>query len=423
MAVEPLDGDDPHVFSKNVAVTPYSFVDENQKYDEEAPPPTYLPWQIISRKLPTSKEDLFKDLEFCEHGGLRCVNEEAMERQKGVFASIVREFAKSFFKGQGISHISLPVKMFEPRSTLQRVVDCLSYAPLYLKRAAETDDPLERMKLTICTTMACIHMCTGQLKPFNPILGETLQCKMDDGSKIFAEHISHHPPITNLLYEGPEDAYKYWGSIEFTASMGANHLKAGQEGNQYIYFKEYDHKIRFTCPKYTLGGTVVGDRTMNVDHWFEFHDETFGYKAVIIFNPIMKSGGIFSADTYAGKYDEFRGMIYVPDPKKPASEKYKKWSHIQDVKKELSKIEGSWLRNLCFDGEEYWNVDWDECRPFRQVPEKVVLPSDWRYREDLIWLERGNLPNADAWKKRQEIQQRWDRKLRKEAKKLKEGIE
>jgi len=41
----------------------------------------------------------------------------------------------------------------------------------------------------------------------------------------------------------------------------------------------------------------------------------------------------------------------------------------------------------------------------------------------LIWLERGNLPNADAWKKRQEVQQRWDRKLRKEAKKLKEGIE
>jgi len=79
MAVEPIDGDDPHIFSKEVAVTPYSFVDETQKYDEESPPPTYLPWQIISRKLPTSRDDLFKDLEFCEHGGLRCVNEEAME--------------------------------------------------------------------------------------------------------------------------------------------------------------------------------------------------------------------------------------------------------------------------------------------------------------------------------------------------------
>ena len=117
--------------------------------------------------------------------------------------------------------------------------------------------------------------------------------------------------------------------------MGANHLKAGQEGNQYVHFKEYDHKIRFSCPKYTLGGTVVGDRTINVDHAFEFIDETYGYKAVVIFNPIMKSGGIFSADTYAGKSDEFRGLIYFPDDKITPSEKYKKWSHIKDIKEEV----------------------------------------------------------------------------------------
>ncbi len=100
--------------------------------------------------------------------------------------------------------------------------------------------------------------------------------------------------------EGPDDAYRYYGSIEFTASLGANYLSAGQEGYQYVHFKEYDHTIRFTCPMFTLGGTVMGDRTINVDHAFVFEDMTFGYKAVIIFNPIMKEGGIFKSHTYAG---------------------------------------------------------------------------------------------------------------------------
>jgi hypothetical protein len=51
-----------------------------------------------------------------------------------------------------------------------------------------------------------------------------------------AEHISHHPPIASLLLEHPELKYRFYGSITFTASMGANHLKAGQEGNQYVEF-------------------------------------------------------------------------------------------------------------------------------------------------------------------------------------------
>jgi len=67
------------------------------------------------------------------------------------------------------------------------------------------EDPIERLKLVITTSIAGMHLCTGQLKPFNPILGETLQCKLDDGSKIYAEHISHHPPISNLLFEAPDN--------------------------------------------------------------------------------------------------------------------------------------------------------------------------------------------------------------------------
>jgi hypothetical protein len=58
-----------------------------------------------------------------EKGGLKCTDEEAIERQKGVLKDVVKEFAKKFLRGLGISHMSLPVRIFEPRSTIQRVAD------------------------------------------------------------------------------------------------------------------------------------------------------------------------------------------------------------------------------------------------------------------------------------------------------------
>jgi len=38
-------------------------------------------------------------------------------------------------------------------------------------------------------------------KPFNPILGETFQCWIN-GCPGYGEQISHHPPITALMFMG-----------------------------------------------------------------------------------------------------------------------------------------------------------------------------------------------------------------------------
>jgi hypothetical protein len=40
-------------------------------------------------------------------------------------------------------------------------------------------------------------------------LGETFQAEFKDGTTIFLEHTSHHPPISNFLIEGK--GYKYYG--------------------------------------------------------------------------------------------------------------------------------------------------------------------------------------------------------------------
>jgi len=428
IAVDPIDGDDPTIYSFEESVGPWSFVDWRQDFDPKCAPPTYLPYKEVNSPLPTEKEDIFEKFEFCEKGGLRWTDEEAMERQKGVLKDVVKEFAKNFIRGLGISHMSLPVRMFEPRSTIQRVADYFCFAPIFLKRASKCTDKLERFKNVISYFIAGMQVWTGQLKPFNPILGETLQSTLPDGSNVYWEHISHHPPITAYSIEDVDHDYIFWGAAEFTANLGTNSMRAGQEGNCYIKFTD-GQVIKTVAPHYTLGGTVMGDRTINADGFFLFEDEANQIKAVIIFNPIMKAGGIFSSNTYAGKTDDFRGLIYKPkakkkkDKKKDKDKKFSKYKHMEEDAEEIySEIEGSWLRELIIDGEEYWNINNPELRPQRHIPNTIALPSDWRFREDLIYLFRNNMKMADKWKVRLEVQQRLDRKHRKEAdKKRKKG--
>jgi len=144
--------------------------------------------------------------------------------------------------------------------------------------------------------------------------------------------------------------------------MGTNYLKAGQEGDNFCDFLDYNHKIKITLPKYILGGTVMGDRTLNMDNTFIFTDLTFGYKCVIIFNPILKSGGMFSSHTYPERSDEFRGYIYHPTKGVDTSGiKYKKLSDIElDMKKKICDVTGSWLDKIVIDGKVWWSVDDEE---------------------------------------------------------------
>jgi len=64
-------------------------------------------------------------------------------------------------KGLTISHISMPIKIFEPRSSIQRICDIWTFAPRFLKQAAKSKDPLERLKLTVAFLMSSIYMCSG----------------------------------------------------------------------------------------------------------------------------------------------------------------------------------------------------------------------------------------------------------------------
>ena len=210
-------------------------------------------------RISTHHADVLKGFDKPAKGGLVWVDQEGLAKQNGVLVEVLRQLTVNLMKGLSISHISLPIKIFEPRSSIQRLVDLWSFAPAYLTKAAKTQDHLERFKLCIAFSCAGIYLCTSQNKPFNPLLGETLQGQFSDGTKIYCEHTSHHPPITHFLMEAADQSFKFYGHYEFTGKMGANNLKSGLRGPNNIVFAD-GHHIRFRVADWKLGGTVYGER-------------------------------------------------------------------------------------------------------------------------------------------------------------------
>jgi hypothetical protein len=150
----------------------------------------------------------------------------------------------------------------------------------------------------------------------------------------------------------PEDkAYEYWGFYEFTGSMGANSLKSGLRGPNNIKFADGQH-IRFKSVDFKLGGTVMGERTIEATGHIVFEDLTNNRKAVIVFSTYKKTG--FWRKTESGRKDEFNGIIYqcepIINPSATSKILYGKNSteitdlkQIKDMVKPICEIQGSWL--------------------------------------------------------------------------------
>ena len=93
--------------------------------------------------------------------------------------------------------------------------------------------------------------------------------------------------------------------------MGANSLKSGLRGPNNIKFADGQH-IRFKTPDFKLGGTVMGERTVEITGNIFAEDLTNNYKAVIIFGTYKKSG--FFKKSVSGRKDEYVGLIYQCEP-------------------------------------------------------------------------------------------------------------
>jgi oxysterol-binding protein-related protein 3/6/7 len=72
-------------------------------------------------------------------------------------------------KAVNIISTSLPVRIFEPKSWLQRLSDAWSCAPYLLNKAAKETDPVKRLGYVAAFAISGFHTSARQWKPFNPI--------------------------------------------------------------------------------------------------------------------------------------------------------------------------------------------------------------------------------------------------------------
>lgn len=74
----------------------------------------------------------------------------------------------------------------------------------------------------------------------------------------------------------------------------------------------------------------------------------------------------------------------------------------KDIEEFISKIDGVWHNNVRFDDVEYWNVDKDS--PHILEFEQCPLPSDSKFRKDIIYLSMNNKVQSQNFKEDIEAQ-------------------
>lgn len=94
----------------------------------------------LTRDLLT--KDIMEGIVMPEKGGLECIDKNVLDRQKGLMTEVIVQVVKCVLTGQPISGISLPVRVFEPRSQIERMLDIFGFAPIFFKRAALMTDRL-----------------------------------------------------------------------------------------------------------------------------------------------------------------------------------------------------------------------------------------------------------------------------------------
>lgn len=358
-------------------------------------------------------------------GGVLCTDKGVMERQKSAAVDIMKGIGKKLLTGKlDLLKISFPVKIFEPRSYLQKLCDPLVFTDIMAK-AVQAASPEERLRWVATYFVAGYHRAfLTWSKPFNPILGETWNASLPDGSRAYMEQISHHPPVSAYQIIGPGKSYHFYGHAQPGVQYKMNGITTYSQGERAIEFKDGTH-VRVTFPEYNIRNLVSSSTTRaDVSGVVEFEDVTHGLLVTLRIGAVEghKTGLLSRPDAISGGLYRTSGQpAQSPNRlKKSASMKdAAHYRHLQLTKSlssgnihvPISVCQGNWLSYLDWDEERYWTLAETDVANWEEVGD-AALPCDCSKRGDLLALLAGDLDAAQAAKECMENIQRRDAKLR-----------
>lgn len=353
-------------------------------------------------------------------GGVLLKDEEGMAvNRTDVLLNLLKSVGGKLKEGKilDLLKISRPALLSAPKTYLECIAGDLFHTN-FLDRAAATDDPVLRLKNVIAFTMAglCRNIAElGNNGPLNPVLGETYYAEKSDGTKLYCEQISHHPPVSAYIMNHPTGAYKLHGTGEVTAKMtGFNTINGQKIGDTIIEFKN-GGKIVIGNPEMRIDGLVMGDRIVNYMRSFTITDEkhrlaadiTFNYEEVGTMTKLASSfKGFFGGSTAKSDkplFDSFKISLYNFTKQKDSNE---------IMKAEICSGSGSWLSHLEIEGDLFWRIS-DPIEGAWVETGALKLESDSRNRQDSKNIKERNYDQAQKEKDQLENLQRNDAKLRK----------
>jgi len=392
------DKNNPYIYSY-LDWHPFSFCTGHRKWGYEngklkSPSPIFLDNKEWCQSKKLSKKEILKGILIKDDVGLLLVDPLICNKFNGMLGDLVKQILKVFFGHK----ISLNVKLFEPLSMTQCLLNYFSFTPKFiLPSTNENISPLNRMKYVISMGISGLYMNAKQLKPFNPLICETFQGFFDSENhyieenliEVFSEQISNYPTLTRYYILNKN--FKMYGYFDLsleTKSFG-NKIICFTKGKNTIDFFKINEKINFSIPSTQIVNAIAEkDRSAHYVGVMIFYDLKNNLRAFVQFANDTKN--ISNIKGYIFKYN------FPKDYKFDFDKEYKLFGKIDlnNIKKNnvfkendiLSKISGSWLNKLYFDDEKYWDIDKD--LPTYIRPSFNCLPSDSRFREDLIWLYR-----------------------------------
>ena len=368
--------------------------------------------------------DYLKDYLIKDYEGVYCLNQEVIDKQSGIIKEVITQLTKCLWAGTAMS-LSLPIRIFEPRSMLERYTDWFAFAPDLLSKAGECTDKIEAFKLVITFSLSALFRSSEQLKPLNPMLGETYECEWKDGTKFYFEHTNHTPPISHFYIKSSKNLFIVSGYIQMEMggimkAMLKNAMLMVPKGKITVYLPKLKQTINYQFPKITMGGAIWGQRHVYFSDHMKFEDAGNNLKAIIAFGNARK-------ELKGKKIHEIYGQLFkykfsANELKKPFYSEYIP-SYPFPSKKEdvISEITGSWLEDIKIDNKVYLSIRGTVSPHI--YPTVNALDSDARYREDKQWLKlswdnkeftKTFEGYAQCWKLALEAQQRYERGLRKE---------
>ena len=340
-----------------------------------------------------------------EKSGLLYINEEGKNIGYRAIKYLIAKFTKNILQSKTILNISLPVFMFDKRTLQMGFAHEQKLAPIFLTKAAFCKDKFERLKWVTTYLMSFLHFSVIQIKPFNPIIGETFQCRIGN-TDLYIEQTVNHPITLNIYGKELNGEFIMYGHLITDASVHVTSLYTSRLGKYFIKFKD-GTLYRVMMPPITLKGLSIGDRLFNFIDKGLVLDLTNNLCAYIEMNP--EELGFFQSFFKSKKTfpDYFKGSFVdlsdVTVDENGGNHKLKKNAKVYE------NFEGEWTSFISFNNEEYWN---NNMKSLNLYSHEFTCPSDGRFRPDLINLINGNEEQSQIEKEKLEVRQREDRKLR-----------